>query len=152
MHRSSSRSVPAVAAGLILVLAACGGTTPSNDAADAPTDSPSQVASTAPSADESSEAAERSEAAAAEETVRLSQFAFEPAKLTIAAGTEVSFVNADAAPHTATEGVDGVAVDDPIIDEEMEQNGSASVTFDEPGTYEITCRFHSSMNMTIVVE
>jgi plastocyanin len=51
-----------------------------------------------------------------------------------------------------TEGTDGEAVDDPIVDEEIEQNGSVSVTFDEPGTYNITCKIHSSMNMTITVE
>ncbi|HEX7195638.1 MAG TPA: plastocyanin/azurin family copper-binding protein, partial [Candidatus Limnocylindria bacterium] len=62
------------------------------------------------------------------------------------------FVNADAAAHTVTEGTDGVAADDPIIDEELTQNGSTSFTFDEAGTYEITCLFHPSMNMTIVVE
>ena len=84
--------------------------------------------------------------------MRLSRFAFDSEELTIAAGTEVTFVNADSAAHTVTEGTNGVAVEDPIIDEELQQNGSASFTFDEPGTYQITCLFHSSMNMTIIVE
>ena len=61
-------------------------------------------------------------------------------------------VNADAAAHTVTEGVDGVAAEDPIIDEELSQSGSTSFTFDELGTYDITCLFHPSMNMSIVVE
>ena len=147
MHRS--RSLPALTVGLILVLAACGGT------ASSTSDAPSQAESTAASPTESaapSEAAEPSEAAGAGETVRLSQFAFDPEELTIAAGTEVSFVNADSAAHTVTEGTDGTAVEDPIIDEELQQNGSTSFTFDEPGTYQITCRIHPSMNMTITVE
>jgi plastocyanin len=64
----------------------------------------------------------------------------------------VSFANADSAPHTVTHGTDGEAADDPIIDEELDQNGATSFTFDEPGTYDITCRLHPSMNMTIIAE
>ena len=139
MHRS--RFLPALMVGLILVLAACSGATSSSS------DEPSQAESTA-----ASQAAEPSEAASDGETVRLSQFAFGTEELTIAAGTEVSFVNADSAAHTVTEGTDGTAVEDPIIDEELQQNGSTSFTFDEPGTYDITCRFHPSMQLTITVE
>ncbi|MBA3587466.1 MAG: cupredoxin domain-containing protein [Chloroflexi bacterium] len=157
-----SRFLPSLIAGLALVLAACGGTTSSTTFAtvgDEASDEPSQAASATPSAAiepseaaASSEAAEPSEAAAQEALVRLSQFEFDPLELTIAAGTEVSFVNADSAAHTVTEGMDGEPADDPIIDEELQRNGSTSFTFDETGTYEITCRFHGSMNMTITVE
>ena len=98
------------------------------------------------------ETAEESEEAAAEERVRIDGSVFEPAELTIAAGTEVTFLNADGFGHTVTEGTGGQAVEDPIVDEEIAQNGSVSVTFDEPGTYDITCRIHPSMQMTIVVE
>ena len=147
MHRS--RFLPALMVGLILVLAACSGATSSSS------DEPSQAESTAASPAAStaaSEAAEPSEAAGAEETVRLAQFAFDPEELMIAAGTELSFVNADSAPHTVTDGADGTAADDPFINEELQQNGSTSFTFDEPGTYQITCLFHPSMNITITVE
>ena len=144
------RFLPVLMAGLALTLAACGGTAPSSTASE-PADSPSSEPSVAESV-AASEAAEPSEAAGEEATVRLSQFAFDTEELTIAAGTEVSFVNADSAAHTVTEGTDGVAADDPIIDEELGQNAATSFTFDEPGTYEITCLFHPSMNMTIVVE
>ena len=149
-------------AGLALVLAACGGTTSSTTfstvGAEASDDS-SQAESAAPSdgaepseAAEPSAAAEPSEAAGDDTTVRLSQFAFDTEELTIAAGTEVTFVNADAAAHTVTEGSNGASADDPIIDEELTQNASTSFTFDEPDTYAITCSFHPSMNMTIIVE
>jgi plastocyanin len=83
------------------------------------------------------------------ETVSLAGGAFSPASLTIAAGTTVTFT--DTAGHTVTEGSDGTAVDDPIVDEE----GGADpieVTFDEAGTFDITCRIHPAMNMTITVE
>lgn len=61
-------------------------------------------------------------------------------------------MNADGAAHTVTEGTDGAAVDDPILDEELQPNGVTTFAFDEPGTYQITCLFHPSMNMTVVVE
>ena len=143
-----SRFVPALAAGLVLILAACGGTTASSS-------EPSQAESASASPTESaaaSEAAEPSDSAGTEETVRLSQFAFDPEELTIAVGTTVRFVNADSAAHTVTEGTDGTAVDDPIIDEELEQGGATSYTFDEAGTYDITCKIHPSMQLTITVE
>ncbi len=157
-----NRTMLSLIAGLALVLAACGGTTSSttfSTAGGEASDEPSQAATATPSAaiepSESaaaSDAAEPSEAAAEEALVRLIQFQFDPPELTITAGTEVSFVNADSAAHTVTEGTDGEAADDPIIDEELQRNGSTSFTFDETGTYEITCRFHGSMNMTITVE
>ncbi|MEO7295675.1 MAG: plastocyanin/azurin family copper-binding protein [Candidatus Limnocylindria bacterium] len=144
------RSLQALVPGLVLILAACTGTpeaTISETVGATISEERSQTESAAPS-----ESAEASEDAGEEATVRLSQFAFDTEELTIAAGTEVSFVNADAAAHTVTEGTDGEAADDPIIDEELQQNGTASFTFDEPGTYQITCLFHAQMNMTVVVE
>lgn len=87
-----------------------------------------------------------------EATVRIRSSNFDPAELTVAAGTEVTFLNADAFGHTVTEGTDGTAVDDPIVDEPIGQNGSVSVTFEEPGTYDITCKIHPSMQMTVIVE
>lgn len=101
---------------------------------------------------EPSEASEASEAAAEEMRVQLDGFAFDTEELTIAAGTEVSFLNADSAPHTVTEGTDGQAAASPIIDEELAPSQGASFTFDEPGTYQITCLLHPSMNMTVIVE
>ncbi len=142
-----TRTIPALLAGLALLLAACGA---------APADEPSQTdgGSTAPAATEPpSEAAAPSEAGGGgEETVRLEGFAFDTDELTVAAGTSVRFVNADGAAHTVTEGSDGVATDGPILDEELAPNGVTSFVFDEPGTYLITCLFHPSMNMTVAVE
>ena len=43
------------------------------------------------------------------------------------------------------------AVDDPFVDED----GGADpieVTFDEAGTFNLTCKIHPSMNMTVTVE
>jgi len=82
------------------------------------------------------------------DTVSLAGGRFAPAELTIPAGTTVTFT--DTSSHTVTEGTDGAPVDDPIVDEEG--GADIEVTFDEAGTYNITCRVHPTMNMTITVE
>jgi plastocyanin len=102
---------------------------------------------------EPSESAEPSDDGSAEEVrVRLESSKFDPTELTIAAGTTVLFLNADSFTHTVTEGTNGEAVADPIVDRELAENRTVRVTFDEPGTYELTCKIHHSMHITITVE
>jgi len=72
--------------------------------------------------------------------------------LTIAAGTTVTWMNSDTVPHTATQGSDGVAAPDARFDLQLAVGASDSYTFADPGTYEVTCTLHSTMNMTITVE
>jgi plastocyanin len=129
-----------------IMLAACGGQSATPSASE-PSATQSAAASE-PAASESQPAASET----AEVRVRIRNSSYDPTELTIPAGTEVTFLNADGFTHTVTEGTDGQPVDDPIVDEEIDQNGSVSVTFDEPGTYNITCKIHSSMNLTITVE
>lgn len=97
---------------------------------------------------------EPSEEAAADgaEVVRQINAVFEPSELTISVGTEVVFTNEDSYAHTVSEGTDGNVVDDPIVDEEVAAGGEVRVTFDEAGTYDITCEIHPDMQMTITVE
>ena len=134
---------------LVMALAACSSTESATPDASEPAETAAQTESAAPS---ESEAAESEAPAAEAERVRIDGSAFDPEELTIAAGTEVQFVNADGFAHTVTEGTDGQAVADPIVDEEIAQNGTVSVVFDEPGTYDITCEIHPSMQMTVIVE
>jgi len=129
-----------------IMLAACGGQSATPSASE-PSATQSAAASE-PAASESQPAASET----AEVRVRIRNSSYDPTELTIPAGTEVTFLNADGFTHTVTEGTDGQPVDDPIVDEDIDQNGSVSVTFDEPGTYNITCKIHPSMNMTITVE
>jgi len=126
LHRPRRTSFLGPLATLVIVLAACSPATSSPDSSEAD--------------DGSGETGE---------TVSLAGGAFSPTSLTIAAGTTVTFT--DTAGHTVTEGSDGTAVDDPIVDE---QGGAdpIEVTFDEAGTFDITCRIHPAMNMTITVE
>jgi len=129
-----------------VMLAACGGQSATPSASES--SATQSAAASEPAASESQPAASES----AEVRVRIRNSSYDPTELTIPAGTEVTFLNADGFTHTVTEGTDGQPVDDPIVDEEIDQNGSVSVTFDEPGTYNITCKIHSSMNLTITVE
>ena len=129
-----------------VILAGCGSQSASPSATESAA-TPSTAASE-PAASASQPAASET----AEVRVRIQNSSYDPTEVTIPAGTEVTFLNADGFTHTVTEGMDGQPVDDPIVDEEIEQNGSVSVTFDEPGTYNITCKIHSSMNITITVE
>jgi len=134
-----------------LILAACAQptTTPPEPAA---TPSPSAEATPSATAEASSATTPTESAAASTEEVTVEGSQFVPGELTIAAGTVVTFVNLDSFAHTVTEGSGGQAADDPAADEMLEAEASVDVTFDEPGTYAITCRFHPTMQMTIVVE
>jgi plastocyanin len=135
MERPRRTTLATSLAIMTILLAACGGATGSTPAADdGATDS-------TPTADDGG-------GASTGDSVSLAGNQFSPSSLTVAAGTTVTFT--DTATHTVTEGSDGVAVDDPIVDE----TGGADieVTFDEPGMYNITCKIHPEMNMTITVE
>jgi plastocyanin len=131
---------------LVLTLAACANT--ATETADAGLPSETAEASAAPS---SEEATASEEPAGEEAQVRIENSEFDTGELTVAVGTEVTWVNADTFEHTITEGTDGDVVEDPIVDEEIDQNGTVSVTFDEPGSYDITCQIHPSMQMTVIV-
>ena len=155
MHASRPTTPLVVIVGLTLVLAACAGTaaTPSASETVEPMESHTMAPeSMAPESMTPESEAPTDEAEAEEVRVRLESSQFDPEELTIEVGTTVLFLNADSFAHTVTEGTDGQAVDGPVVDRELAGNRTARVTFDEPGTYDITCRIHPSMQMTIVVE
>ncbi len=68
----------------------------------------------------------------------LQNFAFAPADLTIAAGSEVVWLNQDGAPHNVT------FVDSSIASDNFFQGDSFAATFTEPGVYQIYCTLHGS--------
>ena len=148
MSRFRPSTPLAVLAWLALVVGACTGTTAS-PAASAPTASEAQATPLPPASDSPEPSASE---AASQVTVRMEGSDFIPAELTIAAGTNVIFVNASDFAHTVTEGSGGQAVADPFVDVEVAEGDSVGVMFDEPGTYEITCRIHPTMQLTITVE
>ncbi len=144
MNRSRS---PFAVALFALVLVACSG----DAASEAPSDEPAASVAASEAAGPS-EAAEPSEAAGNGQQVTITDFQFSEGALTIDVGTTVTFVNEGSAPHTATEGADGVAAEDPFFDEQVGPGDEVEVVFDEAGTYEVTCLLHPQMNMTITVE
>lgn len=83
---------------------------------------------------------------AAQHAVQVANMAFAPATLTIAAGDTVTWTNGDDRRHTVTSN-DG-AFDSGNLD----QGGSFSFTFTQPGTYTYRCDYHPEMQATIVVE
>lgn len=74
------------------------------------------------------------------------------ADLTVAVGTTVMWMNADAYAHTATQGSDGVKAPDALFDLKLAAGASGSYTFTDAGTYKVTCTLHPNMNMTITVQ
>lgn len=79
-------------------------------------------------------------------SVEISDFAFNPATLTIQVGDTVTWTNLDQVEHTATS--TSGAFDSGML----AQNASYSVTFTEQGTYDYLCTPHPTMTGRIVVE
>jgi plastocyanin len=84
---------------------------------------------------------------AADVTILVEDFAFNPATITIQVGDTVTWTNNGDVPHTATSmsGPDSFDVSLPV-------GASGAVTFDTPGTYDYICSLHPIMEGTIVVE
>ncbi|MCI0634750.1 MAG: plastocyanin/azurin family copper-binding protein [Actinobacteria bacterium] len=79
------------------------------------------------------------------DTVSISNFAFDPAELDVAAGTEVTWTNDDPAPHTVT--ADGGAFDSGTL----EPGDTFSVAIQGNGPVTYACMIHPEMSGTIVV-
>ena len=71
---------------------------------------------------------------------------------TIAAGTTVTFTNTDPIKHTATNGTNGTPAAGSLFDLQLDAGTSASFAFANPGTYQVTCTIHPTINLTITVQ
>lgn len=89
--------------------------------------------------------------ATAAATNELASFAFGD-EVTVQAGEAVAFTNNDGTAHTITEGTGGTAVDGACVDEPIAAGATVTVTFNEPGDYDITCKLHSAMQTVVHVE
>jgi len=85
-------------------------------------------------------------------TVTLSGLAFSPTSLTVTVGTKVTFQNKDTVDHTVTNGKDGKPDANAAFDKSLPAGQSVDITFDKAGTFNVTCKIHSSMNMTVTVQ
>ena len=85
-------------------------------------------------------------ARAAETEVKIDNFAFAPQRIVVQAGTTVTWINADDAPHT-------VASSTKLFKSSaLDTEDKFSFTFTTPGTYEYFCSLHPHMTGTVVVE
>ncbi len=86
--------------------------------------------------------------AQAKAKVDIEDFKFVPEAVKVKAGGTVTFANADSAKHNAqTENdADGAFNTDDLLQED-----SKAVTFDEPGTYDYYCVYHRFMTGTVEV-
>jgi plastocyanin len=137
---------------LVLVVVPMGCSTTSDIPGATGVETPGATATVEPTIAATAIPAESEDAARDVERVTIATSDFEPATLSISAGTEVVFENKATFDHTVTEGTGGQAVDDPIVDEQVAPGGEVRVAFDEPGTHDITCTLHPTMQMTITVE
>ena len=84
---------------------------------------------------------------AAQAEVKIDNFSFSPAELTIAAGTTVKWTNRDDIPHT-------VVSDDKTTfkSKALDTDDTFSFTFTKPGTYNYFCSIHPKMTAKVVVQ
>lgn len=78
--------------------------------------------------------------------VKITNFMYGPASVTINAGQTVEWINEDSAQHTAT------ANDGSFKSPDLSQGQKFSHTFTKAGTYAYYCRFHRGMKGTVVVK
>lgn len=78
--------------------------------------------------------------------VKLDNFSFGPADLTVTAGTTVTWTNKDEVPHT-------VVSDDKLFKSSpIDTDEKYAHKFETPGTYKYFCSLHPKMTGTIVVK
>ena len=78
-------------------------------------------------------------------TVKIDNFTFAPAQLTVKPGTTVTWLNADDIPHTV------VATDKAFRSKALDTDDTFAFTFTTPGTYEYFCSLHPHMKAAVVV-
>jgi plastocyanin len=93
-------------------------------------------------------AANAQQAGPAMAEVKIDNFSFGPATLTVAVGTTVTWTNRDDIPHTV------VSTDDPkaFKSKALDTDDKFSFTFAKPGTYPYFCSLHPKMTAKIVVQ
>ena len=78
--------------------------------------------------------------------VKIDNFTFDPPRLTVKAGTTVTWYNEDDIPHTVA------ASGKQFRSKTLDTDGKFSFTFTTPGSYEYFCSLHPHMTGVIVVE
>lgn len=77
--------------------------------------------------------------------VKVDNFSFGPATLTVAVGTTVTWTNRDDIPHTV------VSTEKVFKSKVLDTDEKFSFTFDKAGTYPYFCSIHPKMTGSVVV-
>lgn len=83
---------------------------------------------------------------AATAEVKIDNFSFGPATLTVAPGTTVTWVNRDDIPHTV------VSTDSVFKSKVLDTDEKFSFTFTKAGNYPYFCSIHPKMTATVIVK
>jgi plastocyanin len=78
--------------------------------------------------------------------VKIDNFSFSPATLTVPVGTAVTWTNHDDIPHTV------VSDDKSIKSKALDTDEKFTFTFSQAGTYSYFCSIHPKMKGTVVVQ
>jgi len=78
--------------------------------------------------------------------ISIDNFTFAPQRMTVKAGTAVTWTNKDDIPHAIA------AVNKQFKSKALDTDDAYSFTFAAPGTYDYFCSLHPHMTGTIVVE
>ena len=84
---------------------------------------------------------------AAGTAVKIDNFSFGPATITIRAGSTVTWTNNDDVPHVVTSDDNKLFKSKPL-----DTDDHFSFTFTKPGTYNYYCAIHPKMQATIIVQ
>lgn len=79
--------------------------------------------------------------------IKIDNFSFAPATLTVPAGTTVTWINRDDIPHTIVSS-EGKVLKSPVLDTDQK----FSYTFTQPGTYAYFCGIHPKMTGKVIVQ
>ena len=78
--------------------------------------------------------------------VKIDNFTFNPATVTIKAGSTVHWTNGDDIPHNV------VSTDKIFKSKVMDTNEEFEYKFDKPGTYDYFCGLHPKMTAKVIVQ
>ncbi len=78
--------------------------------------------------------------------VKIDNFSFTPATLTVKAGTQIIWTNGDDIPHTV------VSEDQSFKSKVLDTDEKFTFTASKPGTYSYFCSIHPKMTGKVVVE
>lgn len=137
---ATPRTLAALSLSSLALLAGCG-----SDNSGSGSTTPAAAASTSTPA-----AATDTAAQSGALTIAFKDFAIDPEKVTVKAGTKITWTNADTTAHNVIvkEGAPEV-----LKSKDFNKGEKVSLTFTKPGVYNYLCTFHpASMQGTITVE